>query len=136
MLILNTVFFFIGSKGTRVMVKCTLEGRSPFCVAGNKLCFLDRDGRIINIHENNIEKKFPKIKDVNASDLIVNAVAAGSENVLFSGGYDSTVKKWDLNTFQCAGSINLNNCINAIASNSPDSAFIARSDGVITKVGA
>lgn len=118
------------------MVKCTLEGRSPFCVAGNKLCFLDRDGRIIKIHENNIEKRCPKINEVNASDLIVNSLTAGSENVLFSGGYDSTVKKWDLTNFQCAGSVNLNNCINSIASNSSDSAFVARSDGIIAKVGA
>lgn len=125
-----------GSSGTRVVVKSTLEGRSPFCIAGSHLCFFDRDGRRIIVHENSLEKKFPRLKEIPASDLIVNAIAAASDNVIYTGGYDSMLKKWDLNDSKCRSSINLNSCINSISVRSKDDVYVATSEGSLFCVGA
>jgi hypothetical protein len=36
----------------------TLEGRSPLCIVGNKLCFATRSGNNICVHENSKASNF------------------------------------------------------------------------------
>ncbi|KAK6628028.1 hypothetical protein RUM44_010510 [Polyplax serrata] len=124
-----------GAHVPRVTIKATLQGRSPFCIAGNHFCFLNREGRNINVHENKMAEKFPLSKEIVASELIINALTSSGDNVVYSGGYDSTVKKWDLKSSNCLGSVNLGCCINALASKSENEVYVARSDGIVTKIG-
>lgn len=130
----NDLFFIWLGTNNRVcvMVKATIEGRSPFCIAGSRLCFLTRDGRNICLHDNSIAKRFPRIAELTASELIINALASASDDVLFSGGYDNTVKKWNLTSLACEGSVNLNSCINGLCASSDGSAYAVRSDGGVT----
>lgn len=132
---LHCVSFFSGAHVPRVTIKATLQGRSPFCIAGNHFCFLNRGGRNINVHENKMAEKFPLSKEIVASELIINALTSSGDNVVYSGGYDSTVKKWDLKSSNCLGSVNLGCCINALASKSENEVYVARSDGIVTKIG-
>lgn len=124
-----------GSVKPCAVVKFTQQGRSPLCFLGKNFCFLNRDGRNLCIHENNLDKNFPRIKEIVASDLIINAVTySETGNAVYTGGYDSTVKKWDLNTFECLSSNNLGCCINALSFSTKNYLYVARSDGFITKL--
>lgn len=117
------------------MIKATHQGRSPLCFVGNYFCFLSRDGRNIRIHEANLDKKFPLVKEIIASELIINALGPATENIVYSGGYDFTVNKWDLSSSTCLGSINLGCCINAISCCSENEVYVAKSDGIVAKIG-
>jgi hypothetical protein len=58
-----TCLFVIGDKG-RYMTNKTLEGRSPLCIVGNKLCFADRSGNNICVHENNKASSFKELGQI------------------------------------------------------------------------
>jgi hypothetical protein len=42
----------------------TLEGRSPLCVVGNKMCFASRFGNNICVHDNTKANNFKKLGDL------------------------------------------------------------------------
>jgi hypothetical protein len=42
----------------------TLEGRSPLCIIGNKMCFASRFGNNISVHDNTKANNFKKLGDL------------------------------------------------------------------------
>jgi len=46
------------------MTRMTLEGRSPLCVVGNKMCFASRFGNGICVHDNTKANNFKKLGDL------------------------------------------------------------------------
>jgi hypothetical protein len=42
----------------------TLEGRSPLCIVGNKMCFASRFGNNICVHDNTRANNFKKLGDL------------------------------------------------------------------------
>jgi hypothetical protein len=42
----------------------TLEGRSPICIVGNKMCFASRFGNNITVHDNSKANNFKKLGDL------------------------------------------------------------------------
>lgn len=58
-----TCLFLVGDKG-RFMTRMTLEGRSPLCVIGNKMCFASRFGNNICVHDNTKANNFKKLGDL------------------------------------------------------------------------
>uniref|UniRef100_A0A1Y1JRX2 Uncharacterized protein n=2 Tax=Photinus pyralis TaxID=7054 RepID=A0A1Y1JRX2_PHOPY len=75
-----------------------IEGRSPVCVIGEKLCFTNRGGKDILLHSNSKASEFQQIavaKD--AHELIITALCGhsdGDQEWLYSGGWDKVVKRW------------------------------------------
>lgn len=53
---------------------------------------------------------------------------------IFSGGYDKVVKRWDVLSQQCSGSIETDIVINALAANHQGSVYIGGGFGFIAKV--
>lgn len=46
------------------MTRQTLVGKSPLCLAGDKLCFASRCGKKILCHHNSKEDKFKQLDEV------------------------------------------------------------------------
>lgn len=59
---MTNTYLFLGKS--QYTFKASLLGRSPLCIAKDKLCFLSRCGRIINIHDFNLEKQFPEVAQI------------------------------------------------------------------------
>jgi hypothetical protein len=55
--------FLIGDKG-RYVTRITLEGSSPLCIVGNKLCFSTRSGNSICVHDNSKASSFKKLGQI------------------------------------------------------------------------
>jgi hypothetical protein len=47
----------------------TLEGRSPLCIVGNKLCFATRSGNNICVHENSNASSFKELGQIQVGGL-------------------------------------------------------------------
>jgi hypothetical protein len=48
----------------------TVEGRSPLCIVGNKLCFATRSGTNICVHENSKASNFKELGQIQAGGFI------------------------------------------------------------------
>ncbi|KAF5281949.1 hypothetical protein FQA39_LY00473 [Lamprigera yunnana] len=90
----------IHSEQKRISTLKAIEGRSPVCVVGDKLCFPGRNGRDIMVHQNLKNTEFEMCgKVVDGHELIINAVCGyknNEEEFLYTGGWDKVVKKWKL----------------------------------------
>lgn len=93
-----TITEMLGDKGGFAMRK-SMQGRQPMAVNGDRLCFVTRDGRCIQIHENNKEAGFPEVAGVPAHEMVIQAMCFSRDGrYVFTGGYDRVVKRWDLQT--------------------------------------
>ncbi|KAK5650971.1 hypothetical protein RI129_002000 [Pyrocoelia pectoralis] len=97
---LYVVISEIQPESKRMGTVKTIEGRSPVCVVGEKLCFPSRTGKDILVHANSKVSEFQQVAvEKDAHELIINALcghANGAEEWLYSGGWDKTLKKWKI----------------------------------------
>lgn len=91
-----TITEMIGEKSAFQMRK-SMQGRMPLAVSESRLVFTSRDGRCIQIHDNNKENNFEEVAGVPAHEMIINAMCISKDGrYVFTGGYDRVVKRWDL----------------------------------------
>lgn len=70
--------------------------------------------------------------------MIVNALCVAPEPQLtvYSGGYDNTLKGWDIATEKCTGSLDIGVCINALCSGPQGEVYVASANGHLARVDA
>ncbi|XP_023718980.1 F-box/WD repeat-containing protein pof11 isoform X1 [Cryptotermes secundus] len=133
--VLKPIFYYAskGDRGHYIMRK-TLEGRSPLCIVGNKLCFATRSGNNICVHENSQASSFKELGQIQAHEMILNALCGFEDSTLFSGGYDGKVKQWNLETLECINTCEVGFCINTICIGSQGQVYVAGDNGFINRL--
>ncbi|KAL3278489.1 hypothetical protein HHI36_013808 [Cryptolaemus montrouzieri] len=117
-----------------------IDGKAPITIASNKLCFTNREGRDIIVHEKDDAAHWVEVAQAKgAHELIINALAGASWNNkinLFSGGWDKIVKKWMIEDKQIKneGSCNIEIVINALAIGEEGEVYAAGGDGHIVRI--
>lgn len=114
----------------------SFHGRSPLRMLQKYICFMGRCGRVINIHEISKENNFKKHADIQAHELIVNAMCCKEEPnpTIYSGGYDKTVKSWDLETQKSKDSIELDTCINFLCDGPAGHVYVGGINGYLARI--
>ncbi|XP_063227807.1 F-box and WD repeat domain-containing 11-A-like isoform X3 [Bacillus rossius redtenbacheri] len=112
----------------------TIEGSSPLCLVGTRVCFASRSGVDILVHDNSKETRFKQLGIIKAHDMIMNALCGEGETTLYSGGYDGKLKKWDLSTLQSLGECPVAPCINAICAGTTGTVYVGASGGYIARI--
>lgn len=118
----------------RYMTRMTLEGRSPLCVIGNKMCFATRFGNNICVHDNTKANNFKKLGELQGHEMIANALCGFEDSTLFSGAYDETVKQWNLGTMKCVSTCEVGFCANSICIGSQGHVYVAGDNGFIKRL--
>jgi len=129
----NTII--TGEVRSNAVVRATISGRYPLYIKKSFVCCLDREGRKIQIHENSVDSKFKLLREIQASELIINAMCGTNDDVdvVYTGGYDNKVSKWDLRTGEKIDSVDVGSCVNCL-SPSDNGVVAALSDGNIVVI--
>ncbi|KAJ8952925.1 hypothetical protein NQ318_006542 [Aromia moschata] len=121
--------------------KKSFMGRAPVALVGDKLVvFTGREGKDIIIHENNDQSHFKPITKVEgAHEMLINTLAGTNWNqrtVLFSGGWDKKVKKWnvDEDIVKLESALDVEIVINAIAVGDKGEIYVGGGDGHIVRI--
>ncbi|KAF5301565.1 hypothetical protein FQR65_LT08870 [Abscondita terminalis] len=126
----------IHPEGKRMGTLKALEGRTPICVIGEKLCFPSRSGKDIFVHQNSKVNQFEKFGEVKeAHELIINALCGfrkNEEEFLYTGGWDKTLKKWKIDsTISLVDKCVVNFPITSITVGNNDQIYVGGGDGNI-----
>lgn len=131
----------VGSDKLQFGTKKTYVGRAPVTLVGNQLfAFTSREGKDIILNENNDQSHFKPITKVEgAHEMIINSLAGttwNNKNVLFSGGWDKTVKKWNIDDdiIKQDGSCDVEIVINSIAIGDKGEIYVGGGDGHIVRI--
>ncbi|KAK7866600.1 hypothetical protein R5R35_010433 [Gryllus longicercus] len=123
----------IGEKGHYATRK-TIEGSSPICLVGNKVCFVSRSATNIIVIDATKETGFKELNDLKAHDMVINVLREAGDSTLYSGSYDKFVKQWDLNSFKCLSSCDTGECINALAIGNEGQVYAAGPNGFLCRI--
>lgn len=72
--------------------------------------------------------------NVQAHELILNAVCGFEDSTLFSGGYDGKIKQWNLDTLECVSTCEVGFCINSICIGSKGQVYVAGDNGFLNRL--
>lgn len=120
--------------------KKTIEGRSPMCFAGNKLCLVGKSGKDILVHENTLESEFKEaVRQTDAHDMLINTLCGVKTNdvtLLYSGGWDKIIKQWKLegNAIKKISTCPVDMFVNVIAAGPKGEIYVGGSDGRIVRI--
>ncbi|KAJ8953357.1 hypothetical protein NQ314_007366 [Rhamnusium bicolor] len=121
--------------------KKTYMGRAPITLVGDKLfSFASREGKDIIIHENNDAAHYkPLTKVEGAHEMIINTLAGtvwNGKTVLFSGGWDKQVKKWNIDEdlVKLDSSCDVEIVINTITVGDKGEIYVGGSDGHLVRI--
>uniref|UniRef100_A0A1B6CTC2 WD repeat-containing protein 55 homolog n=1 Tax=Clastoptera arizonana TaxID=38151 RepID=A0A1B6CTC2_9HEMI len=130
-----SILEMVGDK-SQYTFRASLLGRSPLCIVKDKLCFLSRCGKIINIHEFDVQKQFPKVTQIEGHDLIINSLCFSDtpDTIIFSGGYDNIIKGWKLSDQSLMGSIKIDTVVNTMCTDKMGNIFVGSSYGYLAKI--
>ncbi|XP_066993199.1 myosin heavy chain kinase C [Anabrus simplex] len=120
-------------ESKRVVTRHTMEGSSPMCIVGNKLCFATRTASAIAVYDNNKEAHYKYLAELQGHSMIINALC-GNNSTLYSGSWDKTVKQWDLETCKCTATGELDYCINALAIGPQGEVYAGGANGLISRL--
>lgn len=122
-------------------IENSFMGRGPITLIGSDLFgFTSREERDIIIHENSKKSAFKELSKVEgAHEKIINALAGakwGDKIVVFSGGWDKQVKKWnideDMVKLDCSCDTEI--VVNAIAVGDKGEIYVGGGDGHILRM--
>ncbi|VEN33883.1 unnamed protein product [Callosobruchus maculatus] len=121
--------------------KGSFMGRAPISLIGDKLfAYISREGMDICINENNPTSRFKLVTQVKgAHEKVINALRGATWNnkpILFSGGWDKAVKKWNIDDdiVKLDSSVNVDIVINAIALGDKGEIYVGGSDGHVVRI--
>ncbi|CAG9857981.1 unnamed protein product [Phyllotreta striolata] len=131
----------LGSDKLQFGTKCTFAGRAPIALIGDEfVAFGSTDATGVAVHENNDASHFKAVsKTPGAHDRIINALAGWGRqdgHVLFSGGWDKTLKAWRIEPDRLAPivSCEVGFVINAIAVGEGRHVYVGGGDGNLAKI--
>ncbi|XP_018579203.1 myosin heavy chain kinase D [Anoplophora glabripennis] len=131
----------LGGEKIQFGTKKTYVGRAPIALIGKQLfAFASREGKDIIVNENNDQSHFKPVSKVEgAHEMIINTLAGttwNNKNVLFSGGWDKTVKKWNIDDdiIKQDGSCDVEIVINSIAIGDKGEVYVGGGDGHIVRI--
>nr|CAD7457505.1 unnamed protein product [Timema tahoe] len=122
-----------GPKGHAVTRK-TIEGSSPMCLVGDMICFVSRSARDILVHDNNKQSSFKELGKIQAHEMIINTLCPEGDSIVYSGGYDAKVKKWDMSNMKLLDSCDIGRSISALSIGSRGQVYVAGSSGYIARL--
>nr|CAD7596597.1 unnamed protein product [Timema genevievae] len=122
-----------GPKGHAVTRK-TIEGSSPMCLVGDMICFVSRSARDILVHDNNKQSFFKELGKIQAHEMIINTLCPEGDSIVYSGGYDAKVKKWDMSNMKLLDSCDISRSISALSIGSRGQVYVAGSSGYIARL--
>ncbi|CAH1967558.1 unnamed protein product [Acanthoscelides obtectus] len=121
--------------------KGSFMGRAPIALIGDKLfAYVSREGMDICINENNPASKFKlvtKVKGAHEKVIIaLRGVVWNNKLTLFSGSWDKTVKKWNIDDdiVKLDSSLDVDIVVNAIAKGDKGEIYVGGSDGHVVRV--
>lgn len=127
-------------KNLQCINRVNIYGKAPLTLAGNTLCFTNREGRDIIVHEKADEKNWKELTQMKgAHELIINSLAGAACNGkvdLFSGGWDKNVKRWSIegNKIEYKGSCDLGFTVNTLILGENDTVYAAGENGYICRI--
>ncbi|KAK9884444.1 hypothetical protein WA026_007290 [Henosepilachna vigintioctopunctata] len=127
-------------KNLQSINRKNIEGRAPITLASNKLCFTDREGRDIVVHEKGDAEHWVEVTQAKgAHELIINALTGTSwdnQINLFSGGWDKIVKQWIIenNSIRNVTNCNVEIVVNALTVGEKGHIYAAGEDGHIVRL--
>ncbi|EDW58940.1 F-box/WD repeat-containing protein 11 [Drosophila virilis] len=135
------ISIIVEGKSGKYSNKTVIPGKSPLTLLGplidgkrSYLAFPDRTGMGLQLINNLPQHKFSHIWRLpNCHEMIVNSIC-GTDEYLYSGGYDNKVKGWtDLaaNQPRALGEVDVGSCVNYICCGADNYVYIASSDGFI-----
>ncbi|XP_037083796.1 zinc finger CCCH domain-containing protein 62-like [Pollicipes pollicipes] len=129
----SEVMFRETSAGdTKFVILTSFEGRPPLMLVGNTLCFCDRPGMVIKLKAN--EKGQPDLGQLEGHTKIITAMASRG-NYLYSGGYDNSVRIWDVPAKKLvATGTTVSNAVQSLAVGDDGSVFAGLVGGYIVKM--
>lgn len=134
-----------GSANGRYMTKASIPGRCPVTLCGsctngvsNNVAIVTRDGLGIVFIRNSAKEQFRVLcTKEKAHDMIINCLL-GTDEYLYSAGYDGFVKKWSSSDKdpQLLAEVNLAaGCLNALQIGADNnSVYVGGSDGILKLV--
>jgi len=117
---------------TKFVVMSSFEGRPPLALAGDTLCHCDRPGTVIHLRANEAgDTDLGKLEG--HTKIITSMVTRG--NLLYSAGYDNTVKAWDVSAKKLvATGTTVNSVVHSLAVGEDGSVFAGLDNGFIVKM--
>ncbi|KAL1491460.1 hypothetical protein ABEB36_012057 [Hypothenemus hampei] len=140
---LDLVITEIKLEGEKIQygTKNSFMGRAPVTLIGDNLfAFATREGKEIQLHENNIESGFKQVARItHGSDMIINALAGvkwDNQEQLFSGGWDRILKQWAIknNCPNNEASVDIEIVITAIIGGDNRQVYVGGADGHLVRV--
>lgn len=123
--------------GHKLTTTKALEARGPMCRLDGSIAVLSRDGMDIHIMEDD-KSQFKRIGIIKGQDRMINALACGQQPKahLYSGGWDNTVRSYDLQTFTPLSRLDLGQPINCIRPDPSSSGhiFVGGNNGLLCKI--
>ncbi|XP_044757862.1 protein JINGUBANG, partial [Coccinella septempunctata] len=129
-------------KNLQSINRINICGKAPITLAGNTLCFTNREGRDIIVHEKDDDKKWKELAQLKgAHELIINTLAGGFRDGkvhLFSGGWDKNVKAWIIqnNKIENKGSCDVGFTVNALVLGDDGIVYAAGENGNMVQIDA
>ncbi|EFX88845.1 hypothetical protein DAPPUDRAFT_304793 [Daphnia pulex] len=124
-------------RGHQLSTTKVLEARGPMCRLDGSIAVLSRDGMDIHILEDD-KAHFKRIGIIKGQDRIINALACGQQpkTHLYSGGWDNTVRSYDLQTFTPLSRLDVGQAVNCIRPDPSSSGhiFVGGNNGTLCKV--
>ncbi|KAF4531517.1 hypothetical protein B566_EDAN004113 [Ephemera danica] len=110
-----------------VLTKATIPGRAPICLVKNRVYFVSREGSNILVHaDHTAEKKWEKLTEMKGHEMIINALRPSKTGAfLYSGGYDNSVRIWDLATHEAVIEVPLDSYVNCLCAGADDNTLYA-----------
>lgn len=68
--------------------------------------------------------------------MILNALVASGESTMFSGSWDKSVKRWDMDAFSCSGRVDVGVPVSALAVGAEGQIYATGSNGVLVRIDA
>ncbi|CAG7835241.1 unnamed protein product [Allacma fusca] len=125
----DVVISEFGSNG-QVSTYNTLEGRGPLRVSGDKLCFIDRSGMELLVHDN-IAKGNPLLGKLQGHSMIINAII-GNPDRFFTAGWDCKVVAWNLEKLSKITEQPVDGYVNTMAMSSVGNLYVGGANGGIS----
>ncbi|XP_018332230.1 type II inositol polyphosphate 5-phosphatase 14-like [Agrilus planipennis] len=131
--------FIPGHQG-QFTTETTIMGRAPLIVEDGKFAFVSRSGRDLLVHNACKKSGFNLIAEVkDAHEKIINALVAvkdGSDLLLYTGGWDKTVKQWKLSgkNLSLVNQCNADFVVNVLAAGPKGEIYAGGSDGHILRI--